>query len=353
MENSKNTIGIIPDNGESTGYSAKLMRNSSNGNSLILIIFTAFMFGGGFLAQFIAEKTVGESSEYYKCITMIIPMVIQYFIGVPLSIFIYRKTKSGQTMETVGSLFRKPQQSFWWVVRWIFIAIFFIYGTSLATNLLFMLIEALTGVKLTQTDFSAENNAISKVVNILCITFMAPIFEEILIRGGMLNNAKRYGSWSAVIATGLFFGLLHMNYPQVPFAAVMGIVAAFILLKTKSIIPTIVIHFIINSIGGFQSLFVGEIDLEAMQSGDMSAMTENAIPFLAIMACGLTIMGLLAVGLVLFILEIIMHRDSFKLEKVNPEVSEGKKLCHYFSAPLTIILTLFYLAMTVINAIPQ
>ena len=46
MENNENTIGIIPDNSGNSGYSAKLLRKSSNGNSLILIIFTAFMFLG-------------------------------------------------------------------------------------------------------------------------------------------------------------------------------------------------------------------------------------------------------------------------------------------------------------------
>lgn len=353
MKNNENTIGIIPDSSENSGYSAKFMRKSSNGNALILIIFTIFMIGGSYISGVILDTFMSSDSEYYKSIYMLLSMFIQYYIGVPLSIFIFRKTPMGRTADTVGSLFKKPQQSLWWVIRWIFITIFFIYGTSLATNMIFMLIENLTGIELIQTDFSADDNALSKAINILCITFMAPVFEEILIRGGMLNNSKRYGSWSAVIATGLFFGLLHMNYPQVPFAAVMGIFAAFMVMKTKSIIPSIATHFIVNSIGGFQSLFTGGIDIDKVQASDMDYIMENPVPVFVIMACGFIIMGLMAIGLVLFILEIILHRDSFKLEKVNPEVSEGKKLCHYFSAPLTIILTLFYLGMTIYNAIPQ
>jgi hypothetical protein len=90
-----------------------------------------------------------------------------------------------------------------------------------------------------------------------------------------------------------------------------------------------------------------------MQSGDFTTLMED--PEVMVINMGLTflVIGLMAVGLVLFILEIILHRDSFKLEKVNPEVSEGKKLCHYFTAPLTILLTLFYIGITIYNAIPQ
>lgn len=351
MENNENIVGNIPEN--TTEYSPKLLRKASNANSLILFVFTIFMFLGSFLANTIAEAVVGEDSEYFKGIGLIIAMVVQHFIGVPVALLIFRKTKIGQGADTIRSVFRKPQQSTWWVVRWIIIAVFFCYAASFLTNLFFLILEGITGVKLVQTDFSAENNTMSQVINIICITFMAPLFEEILIRGGMLNNIKRFGSWSGIISTGIFFGLLHMNYPQVPFAAVMGIVAAFIAIKTKSIIPTIIIHFIVNSIGGIMSLFTGSLDPEAMQSGDTSALMENPIAIIVILGMGLLVLGFMAAGFVLFILEIVMHRDSFKLEPINPEVSEGKKLCHYFSAPLTILLTLFYIVMTVINAMPQ
>ena len=94
MENNENTIGIIPDSSGNSEYSAKLLRKSSNGNSLILIIFTAFMFLGSFLAVNIANAVVGKDSEYFKGIVLILSMIIQHFIGVFLALFIFRKTKN-------------------------------------------------------------------------------------------------------------------------------------------------------------------------------------------------------------------------------------------------------------------
>lgn len=334
------------------GYTAKLMRKSAMGNALMLIIFTVFMFGCGYISKAILGNFIDEEHEYYNCLYMLISMAIQYFIGVTLAIFIYKKTPSGRETEKIGSLFRKPQQSFWWVVRWIFISIAFCYATSFITTILFMIIQALTGVQLNQTNFTADDNPLAKVINIICITFFAPFFEEILMRGGLLGNTKRYGTWSAIIPTGLFFGLLHMNYPQVPFAAVMGIFSAFLVLKTKSIIPSIAVHFIINTIGGIQSIITSGIDLTEIQSGDTSSLENDFVVYMIIILTGLMILGLIALGIILFIIEIIAFRDSFKIEPVNAEVSEGKKLLHYFSSPATIILVLFYLTMTVVNALP-
>lgn len=334
-------------------YTPKLIRKSAGGNALMLIVFTAFMFIGAYASLGITNLFMDENHQYYNCVNMLLSMVIQYFIGVPLAIFIFKKTPSGRDTEKIGTLFRKPQQSFWWVLRWIIISVAFCYGTAIATTIIFTIIQTITGTPLNQTDFSADNNSLARVINIVCITFFAPFFEEILMRGGLLGNTKRYGTWSAIIPTGLFFGLLHMNYPQVPFAAVMGIISAFMVVKTKSIIPSIIVHFIINSIGGIASLFTSSIDLTAVQQGDASTLEANPAILILFGLLGLMVLGLLALGGILFIIEIICFRKSFKLDPVYPEVSEGKKLLHYFTSPATIILIIFYLAMTVLNAIPN
>ncbi len=341
------------ENNENMGYTARLMRKASTVSSLVLLIFTVFMFGGSYLSTAVVSLFLDKESEYYNCLCMLLSMLIQSFGGVFFARLVNKCTSVGKDAEPVRALFRKPQQSFWWVVRWIFIAIFFCYATSMATNLIFTWIQNLTGVELLQTNFSADDNALSKAINILCITIMAPFFEEVLIRGIMLGNSKRYGTWSAAIATGLFFGLLHMNYPQVPFAAVMGIISAFLVLKTKSIIPSVIVHLSVNTIGGIMSLFTGQMDVQAIQGGDISSLLEEPMLLIVMMCASLLVMGLMGIGLIFFIIEIVKFRDSFKLEKVYPEVSEGKKLLHYFSSPLTIILALFYLGMTIYNAIPE
>lgn len=334
-----------------SAYSAKEMRKSSNGNSLMLFVFLVCMIGGAYLSQAILGLFIEKDTSLFSNLTFLMRMLFQYFAGVPLAIFIYRKTTSGRTAEKIGSLFCKPQQSLWWIIRWIFITLFFTYAAAIANNLFFNLLQSLTNVKLNQISFSADNTLLSKVSNIIAIVFLAPFFEELLMRGALLGNSKRYGTWSAVISTGIFFGLLHANYPQIFFAAVMGICSAFLVLKTKSIIPSIIVHFIVNTFGGIQSLFIGDLDITRIQSMDVNYIMNHLDSFAAIMVIGLIIMGLMTAGLIFFILEIVMHKESFRLAPVCPEVSEKKKLGIYFTAPLTILLTLVLLVLTVKNAL--
>ncbi len=346
------TENTIAENTESSAYSSKTMRKSSNGNSMMLFIFLICMIGGSYLVRLVMGQFIDKDSQLYDSATFLAGMMFQYFVGVPLAIFIYKKTPSGRTTEKIGSLFRKPEQSLWWVLKWVLITIVFTYGTSIASTLFFDLLQSLTGIELNQTDFSADDTFLSKFANIVSITLLAPIFEEILMRGALLGNAKRYGTWSAAISTGIFFGLLHANYPQIPFAAVMGIFSAFMVLKTQSIIPSLIVHFTINTIGGITSLFIGNIDLEEMQNGNIDVIMDNLGAFIILMCAGFLVMGLIAAGLILFILEIVMHKESFHIDPVCPEVSEKKKLAVYFTAPVTILLTIVLLALTVINAMP-
>lgn len=347
-----NTETNISENTQPSAYSSKAMRKSSNGNSMMLFIFMICMIGGSYLVRWITGFYIDEESQLFENATFLARMMFQYFAGVPLAIIIYKMTPSGRTTEKIGTLFCKPQQSAWWVIKWVLITIAFTYGTSLATTLFFNLLQSLTGIELNQADLTADSTLLSKVANIISITFLAPVFEEILMRGALLGNTKRYGTWSAIISTGVFFGLLHMNYPQVPFAAVMGIFSAFMVLKTRSIIPSLIVHFTINTIGGVLSVVIGDIDLVKLQGGDADYIMENLGVALIIICAGFLVLGFIAAGLILFILEIIMHKESFHIDPICSEVSEKRKLAVYFSAPLTIVLALVLLGLTVYNAIP-
>lgn len=50
-----------------------------------------------------------------------------------------------------------------------------------------------------------------------------------------------------LILPALFFGIIHLNFIQAPNAFFAGLILGAVYLKTRSIIPSIVIHFINNS----------------------------------------------------------------------------------------------------------
>ena len=88
------------------------------------------------------------------------------------------------------------------------------------------------------------------LLNILFIAVFPAICEEITHRG-LLVKAMREGGASDVkiiFVTGLLFGLFHMSMGQFVFAMAMGWVAALLVVKSKSIWPAVIVHFVNNFI---------------------------------------------------------------------------------------------------------
>ena len=59
---------------------------------------------------------------------------------------------------------------------------------------------------------------------ILFVAIIGPIFEELIFRGLLLKKLRVYGDKTAIIYTGIAFGLFHTNLSQILFATVIGFV---------------------------------------------------------------------------------------------------------------------------------
>ena len=82
----------------------------------------------------------------------------------------------------------------------------------------------------------------------LAVVIVAPIGEEIVFRGFLQRFLEKY--WKditrAVLVTSLFFAMIHFN----PFWTIqiylLGIILGFLSWKTKSVIPSILLHIVNN-----------------------------------------------------------------------------------------------------------
>ncbi|MFW9865627.1 MAG: type II CAAX prenyl endopeptidase Rce1 family protein [Candidatus Thorarchaeota archaeon] len=89
------------------------------------------------------------------------------------------------------------------------------------------------------------------------------IWEEVTFRGVILNlQLKRYSNETSMVLNGVIFGLFHfINLIEVPniyitsiqviFACCIGIALANMYIKTGSLIPCIITHYLINALGAF------------------------------------------------------------------------------------------------------
>ena len=78
------------------------------------------------------------------------------------------------------------------------------------------------------------------------IAVMPAIFEELIFRGIILESTKKLGTRQACLINGFLFSLFHCNPSQTGYTFVLGAVFAFVAIRTGSVIPTMIVHFLNN-----------------------------------------------------------------------------------------------------------
>ncbi|MBN1562156.1 CPBP family intramembrane metalloprotease [candidate division KSB1 bacterium] len=92
---------------------------------------------------------------------------------------------------------------------------------------------------------------------IITVVIAAPICEELLVRGIMLDGLlKIYPPGKAIFWSAIFFGLFHLNPWQFIPALALGLFMGWIYYRSRSLMVTIVIHFIANGTGAVLGYFI-------------------------------------------------------------------------------------------------
>ncbi|MDR7857871.1 type II CAAX endopeptidase family protein [Tissierella sp.] len=99
----------------------------------------------------------------------------------------------------------------------------------------------------------------SPMVNFIRICLLAPVVEEILIRGIILSSLQnRYGAIFALLASTLLFAVLHFNFVQTLSAIICGLVLGLLYINTGSLFTCILAHSLYNTISFFTSILIGK-----------------------------------------------------------------------------------------------
>ncbi|MCR4650386.1 MAG: CPBP family intramembrane metalloprotease [Lachnospiraceae bacterium] len=90
------------------------------------------------------------------------------------------------------------------------------------------------------------------IIVVVSLMILAPIYEEIAIRGIVLRKSERvFGVFGCMIISAILFGVLHMNIIQGLYVLPMGLFWGYVSFRYRSVIPAIICHIINNSIGVF------------------------------------------------------------------------------------------------------
>ena len=141
---------------------------------------------------------------------------------------------------------QKEQWGFWKFASFFVIAV----GIGLAGNILGRLVGLLqpSGPDSAELDQLIRNSSLW--VNLLTTVIMAPVVEELFFRKLVMDRLLGYGQKTAIIISGIMFGMAHGNFSQFFYAFGIGILWAYVYAKTGKVRYTIGFHMLFNLLGG-------------------------------------------------------------------------------------------------------
>ncbi|WP_026487143.1 type II CAAX endopeptidase family protein [Caldanaerobius polysaccharolyticus] len=102
-------------------------------------------------------------------------------------------------------------------------------------------------------------------LEIATVGFTAALCEELFFRGFFMTAYEGWGSGRAIVMSGIFFALLHVNPGALPGIAFLGVLLAYSAYRTGSVFMSMIMHFVYN----FISIVVMKLGGSAEQSGSI------------------------------------------------------------------------------------
>lgn len=263
--------------------------------SAILVVATALQLLWFWLPDVIlGENNALNASFWWMWLGSIVPMQL---IGIPLGVLIMRGLPAQKPEDHKLSVklfleFLTMSFCLMYVGNWI--------GTFLSSGL----------SDGQATNAVAEMAMDTNPLKILAMVILAPLLEEFLCRKVVIDRTRQYGEKLSVVLSALIFGLLHQNLFQFFYAFGLGLVFGFIYIRTGRLRYTVLLHIIINFMGGVAAPWIiSQVDLNTMMNLDPTASTaeimalyEQILPGLLLLLGYVTVLlGLAITGLVLLI----------------------------------------------------
>ncbi len=157
---------------------------------------------------------------------------------------------------------------------------------------------------------AAENGLVtlatdSSLLKVLVMVVLAPLMEEYVFRKQLMDRCVRYGEKTAVVFSAITFGLFHMNLFQFFYAFGLGLIFAYVYLKTRRLRYSVAMHMVVNFMGSVAGPWVvSQLDFEAL--ANLSTQTLDEATLMAILPGLLLYLGYTFLQLILVIVGLIL-----------------------------------------------
>lgn len=136
---------------------------------------------------------------------------------------------------------------------WVSFGVLCCTVANILVSYIVVLVKLIFGYELTQGETASPDSLLACIMQFVAFAIVPAVCEEFAMRCCSLQLLKKYGKGFAVFAVSIVFGLLHGNVIQFIFAFTIGLILAYITIKTENVLPAIFIHAINNSLSVLQS----------------------------------------------------------------------------------------------------
>ena len=207
------------------------------------------------------------------------------------------------------------------------------------TNLISMLF-----VENEANNLMAGFEGISPFLLVLIVGILGPMNEEFIFRGVLYHGYRQSGRIiGAVVLSSVLFGMMHLNFNQMAYAIVVGIIGVLLIECTGSIFASMIFHATINTTSMLAAFAQGAIGKD---SADIQNATEamSNLTYKETLCIGISVymvIALIATALAGCLIYVIARNEkrTAHMEALG-EICKIKKKEKLFSVPLWIAMGL-------------
>lgn len=160
-------------------------------------------------------------------------------------------------------------------------------------------------------------------LSMLVMAVMPAVGEEVLMRGVIYRSYQRKSPIFALFASAVIFGLIHMNFNQMPYAIFLGIIMVLLIEATDSILSSMFLHFLINGFSTMAGYFTANI-VETQVQSTSSPWIVQIMPYVIMSA--IMVPALIFLMLALFRINGRKIKVVFKKKDQVPEIRDGDEI---------------------------
>ena len=297
----------------------KEIKKVFNWVGLSYFVFMIVEIGASFLLAIVIKSL--HITHLNSWLTYILGLAPIWAFGFPVCYLMLRKIPAKRPADEV----MKPK----YLVQFYFMLTFMMIGGSIIGNIISTILKESAGILINNDTIELISK--QKILpSILFAVILGPILEELAFRKVLLDRVSGYSKKYTIILSGIMFGLIHTNLYQFFYAALIGMVFAYIYTITGKLRYSVILHMTVNFIHGIlPMIFMKHLDLDELKNlsglgkNDPKVLQETlklySNPFFLLLL--LYYMVLLA----FIIIGIILYVQNHKKIKVNDSQSPLQK----------------------------